>query len=102
MLKVWDAQTGQQTLTLMGHSGWGWGSVVSIAFNPDGTRIVSGSADSTLKVWDAQTGQEGLTRRGHTESVYCVAFSRDGTLIVSGSSNGTLKLWDARTGVNIR
>ena len=47
-LKVWDAQTGQETLTFKGHSG----SVTSMSFSPDGKRIVSGSADKTLKVWD--------------------------------------------------
>ena len=31
------------------HSGW----VSSVAFSPDGTKIVSGSADQTIKVWDS-------------------------------------------------
>lgn len=35
--------------TLRGHTG----SVTSVAFSPDGRRIVSGSNDHTLKVWDA-------------------------------------------------
>ena len=30
------------------HSGTIW----SVAFSPDGTKIVSGSADKTIKVWD--------------------------------------------------
>jgi WD40 repeat protein len=29
-----------------------------VAFSPDGTRIVTRSADRTARVWDAQTGQE--------------------------------------------
>jgi WD40 repeat protein len=31
------------------HSDWIW----SVAFSPDGTKIVSGSADKTIKVWDS-------------------------------------------------
>ena len=27
--------------------------VYSVAFSPDGTKIVSGSADRTIKVWDS-------------------------------------------------
>ena len=30
------------------HSDW----VMSVAFSPDGTKIVSGSRDQTIKVWD--------------------------------------------------
>jgi len=41
---------GRETLTLKGHSG----EVMSVAFSPDGKRIVSGSGDFTLKVWDVR------------------------------------------------
>jgi WD40 repeat protein len=55
-LKVWDAQTGEEALTLKGHTGF----VQGIAFSPDGKRIVSSSNDKTLKVWGAQPGEEQL------------------------------------------
>ena len=35
------------------------GKVTSVAFNHDGTKIVSGSNDKTIKVWDA--GVSALT-----------------------------------------
>ena len=31
------------------HSDW----VTSVAFSPDGTKIVSGSNDGTIKIWDS-------------------------------------------------
>jgi len=81
-------------LTLTGHTE----GVNSLAYSPDGTRIVSGSYDKTLKVWDAATGQATLTLGGHTGCVYSVAYSPDSTGIVSGSGDNTLKVWDAATG----
>ena len=95
---IWDAITGQETLTLKGHTG----SVHSVAFDPEGKRIVSGSRDGTLKVWDSQTGQESLTLKGHTSNVSSVCFSPDGKRIASGSGEfnkpGEVKVCDAQTG----
>ena len=70
-----------------------------MAFSPDGTRIVSGSADKTVRVWDADTGQPiGQPLTGHTDAVRSVAFSPDGKRIVSGSADKTVRVWDADTG----
>jgi WD40 repeat protein len=74
----------------------------SVAFSPDGHRIVSGSADNDLHVWNADTGQQiGAPLTGHTSWVLSVAFSPDGRRIVSGSDDNTVRLWDAGTGHQI-
>ncbi len=73
--------------------------VISVAFSPDGTRIVSGSNDRTIRVWDAHSGDVVAGPfEGHTSSVRSVAFSPDGTRIVSSSSDCTIRVWDARSG----
>ncbi|KAF8965913.1 quinon protein alcohol dehydrogenase-like superfamily [Flammula alnicola] len=72
---------------------------MSVAFSPDGTRIVSGSKDQTVRVWDARTGDTVAgSFKGHTRSVNSVAFSPDGTRIVAGCQDRTIRVWDARTG----
>jgi WD40 repeat protein/tRNA A-37 threonylcarbamoyl transferase component Bud32 len=90
-VRVWGATTGREILTLKGHTG----RVNSVAFSPDGKRIVSGSHDKTLKFWDVTTGQETLTLKGHAKPVYGVAFSTDGKRIASGSEDQMLRVWDA-------
>jgi WD40 repeat protein/tetratricopeptide (TPR) repeat protein len=100
-VKVWDVQSGQQVLSLVGHKG----VVNSVAFSPDGTRLATGSFDQTVKVWDAQSGRQLLSLEGHTGPVSSVAFNPDGTRITSGSGDdnnpgkpGEVKVWDAQTG----
>ena len=50
-LNIWDALTGQETLTLRGLDY----AASSVAFSPGGKRIVSGSLDGTMKVWDVSS-----------------------------------------------
>jgi len=43
---------GRQVHTLTVHSG----PVQSVAFSPNGNRVVSGSFDNLVKIWDTATG----------------------------------------------
>jgi WD40 repeat protein/uncharacterized protein YjbI with pentapeptide repeats len=93
-LKLWDAASGQELLTLKGHAR----SVWCCAWSPDGSRLLSGSGDNTLKLWDATSGKELLSLSGHASSVRCCVWSPDGSRLLSGSDDMTLKLWDAASG----
>jgi WD40 repeat protein len=74
------------------------GTVLRVAFSPDGRRLALASDDRTVKVWDAVTGQEILNLQGHPDKVASVAFSPDGRRLASASEDGTVKVWDAATG----
>jgi WD40 repeat protein len=90
---VWDATTGEEQLTLDGHTA----HIHTAVFSPDDSRILTSSGDHTAKLWDSTTGQELLTLRGHTESVLSAAFSPDGQRIVTGSGDATVRVWEAAT-----
>ncbi|KZP30695.1 hypothetical protein FIBSPDRAFT_978725, partial [Athelia psychrophila] len=80
-----------------GHSSLVW----PVVYSPDGTRIASGSYDSTIQLWDAISGAHLNTLKGHPDGVYSVAFSSDGAMIASGSGDRTIRLWDAVSGKHL-
>jgi WD40 repeat protein/tRNA A-37 threonylcarbamoyl transferase component Bud32 len=103
-VKVCDAATGQEVLTLKGHTG----PVFSVCFSPDGQRLASASGDlvdprkpGEVKVWDVAKGQEVFTLKGHTGGVFSVCFSPDGRRLASASSDRTVKVWDAAKGQEV-
>jgi tetratricopeptide (TPR) repeat protein len=91
MVKLWDAMTGQEIVTLKGHRRL----VTCVAISPDSARIVSASFDGTAKLWDADTGQETLTLTGQG-AVVSVAFSPDGARIAAPCGDSIVRVWDAR------
>ena len=64
-----DAQTCTLENTLVGHTGW----MISVAYSPDGTKIISCSED--IRNWNAQSAILENTLEGHMGGVISVAFS---------------------------
>jgi WD40 repeat protein len=47
-IKLWDLTTGREVRSLIGHSS----AVFSLAFNPNGDILASGSRDGTIRLWN--------------------------------------------------
>jgi WD40 repeat protein len=93
-VKLWDAATGRERLSIQAHRARVWG----LAISPDGTLLASGAWDGTIKFWDLLTGKERASFPAHKDRVYALAFTPDGKTLVSGGGiqfkRGEVKLWD--------
>ena len=107
-VKIWNAHTGQTVFSYTVPQGEVM--FTSVAFSPDGRRLVACSPDQSVKGWDLTTGKEVLWPRGQPGRLDMVVFSPDGKQLAGclatneGAGNrvrGDVKVWDAQTGGEI-
>jgi WD40 repeat protein len=92
-VNLWTLEQGIKGIQSLGaHEGPVW----ALGWNKDGSRLASGSDDSTVRIWEAA----GQTRvlQGHSGPVHGIAWKPDGTQLVTASWDKTAKVWDASSG----
>lgn len=67
---------------------------VQISFNPQGTRVLTASADTTCKLWSVKSGDCLQTLTGHTEEVFACALNYEGNMMVTGAKDNTCRIWN--------
>jgi len=94
-IRLWNVRSGESQGILSGHQA----SVTSLAFNGEGTRLLSGSLDDTVRIWSISDRR--ALRMISTEATHSVAFSPDGSRI-TGAKSKQIVFWNANTGVQVR
>ena len=81
-VRLWDVTTGRELARFEGHQGM----IKSVAFSPDGGKVLSASTDRTTRLWNIGTGKEErrfIERR--PLGVLKAVFSPDGKRILTSS-----------------
>ena len=86
-----------ETVQLEGHDR----VVSSVAFSPDGTRLVTAGRDNDARLWDVETGVSLRPLRGHFGAVNDARFSSDGRWLVTAGPRSA-GLWRASDGRLVR
>ena len=61
-------------------------SYVQITFNPQGTSVLTASADKTARLWDPETGSCKQVLEGHSDEIFSCAFNYEGNTIITGKA----------------
>ena len=89
VVSIWDADLQREIGRLPVPEG-----TQRLAFSPDGTRIATTSADTTIRIWDTDRRQLLLILTDDERHNGGLSFTPDGRLI-AGRSSGGLTIWDS-------
>lgn len=84
--------------TFEGHTG----IINSLAFDPAGGILASGSDDKTLKLWDVASGSLIHTLERQQTEVLSITFDPIGKTLAMGNQDGTVKLVEVASGNIVR
>ncbi|MBO13288.1 MAG: hypothetical protein CMJ68_21345 [Planctomycetaceae bacterium] len=78
-VEIREVSNGRVVNNLLGHQNF----VHSLAFNRDGSQLLTGGWDGELRTWDVATGQQLTRTSAHDTPILAVAFSPDGQKLAS-------------------
>lgn len=92
VVRVWDSQTGEKVVELVGHTR----DVSCIDWSPDGNSLATGGDDDTVRLWSFPGGASRQVLEGHRSGVLSIRWSPDGEVLASGGADETVRLWSSR------
>jgi WD40 repeat protein len=102
LIEIYNTTTWKIEKILKGH----FGSVLSLDWSPDGTKLASGEGTdqvlwhneddcrNVIKLWEMPSGREISTLRGHKEGILSLRWANDNERLVSASDDSNLKMWN--------
>ncbi len=93
-VNLWDTANGSLVSVLKGHGA----AINAVAFDPQGARLATASADMTARIWSLRSNERVRILDGHAQPVRKAYFSGGGTRLVTESEDETARVWDAGTG----
>jgi WD40 repeat protein/serine/threonine protein kinase len=104
-IKVWDTATGKELWTITGLDY----SPTSLAFSPDGTRLVTTERDESddpprtrIRILEARSGKVIAQLKAALARTSSICFSPNGRLMAGPGLDGTVVVSDASTGKLVR
>ena len=88
--QLWQVDTGLPLHLPRAHQG---GAVWDVAFSPDSTRFLTGSADPVIQVWDTATGEAVETLEFQGKTAYGLAVSPDGRFLALAQPTGDVEVF---------
>lgn len=89
-----DASVDESLRTWTDHAG----TVMSIAYSPDGRWLAEALSDGSALLRDAATGKVTTTIPGGGKSLWHITFSADGSRLATSGADGVARIYDTATG----
>ncbi|MCA9139240.1 MAG: hypothetical protein KDB00_20845 [Planctomycetales bacterium] len=97
----WDTDSRESVRKIVAHNKW----IRSVAFTPDGSRIISIADDMRVRVWEASTADligdvsdhAVMTQQNYPSMLYALDVSPDGELFATADRVGHIAVWETES-----
>jgi WD40 repeat protein len=97
-LRVWDARSGMLVPKLSGNTD---SPILSGAWNPNDTQILTWSDDNSIQIWDT-TSDKRMRTLPVDSLVVGAAWNAKSTQILTWSDDNSVQIWDVTSGNNLQ